>query len=307
VLLFLGIAGLNKQKTKVEPDSFTIIKGKVEFATGNSVDLYIYPDLPQKYLTKKILIASVPLDSKGNFSILSNLYQPSAFDLRIGNRILASNLFLCPGDKITINFRDTLSNPQVSSNTKGEKNNQFLLLFNERFFKDPKTMRDYYINSNFLTADEYSEFLKDRREQQKKMYDEFFTRASPRKEFETFVQSEINYQYAVDKLMYVWKKGIKNKEAHIRKDYYAFLSNDFIENPAAVNSPSYMHFLNLYFTILYEEQLLKAQNQKEKTRVNQSSEKLRFAKKTFSGLSLQIITLKILDDEANAVDKENAD
>ncbi|TAL41167.1 MAG: DUF4369 domain-containing protein, partial [Chitinophagaceae bacterium] len=130
-LLFLGIAGSIKQKNKPETENFTLIKGKIEFSSGKSIDLYTYPDIFQKYLNKKILIASAPVDNKGRFSFSFNCYQPSAFDLKIGNRILVSNLFLCPGDQLTINFRDTALNPHINVNEKGGRNNQFLLLFNE--------------------------------------------------------------------------------------------------------------------------------------------------------------------------------
>lgn len=300
--LFLSIAGLNKQKSKTVTANFTAIKGKIEFSPGNSIDLYAYPDLFQKYLNKKIIVASAPVDSRGKFSFSLNFYQPSAFDLKIGNRILVSNLFLTPGDQITINFRDTAAIPQITSNEKGGRNNRFLLRFNEKFFKEPKTMRDYYINSNFLTPDEYAGFLKSRRLEEIKLYNEYFSESTPGKEFSTYVLSEINYQYAVDKLMYLWKKGIKNKQVNIESNYYDFFSKDFIENPAALNSPSYVHFLNLYFTNLYEKQLFKAQNRKCLPNADQLFEKLIFAKKTFDGLSLHIIILKILNDEANSVD-----
>jgi len=301
-LLIISISGSIKQKSKEETANVTNIKGKIEFSSDNTIDLYAYPDLFQKYLDKKIIVASAPIGNKGEFSFSLNFHQPSAFDLKIGNRILVSNLFLSPGDQIIINFRDTASSPQITLNEKGGRNNQFLLLFNDKFFKEPKTKRDYYINSNFLTADEYSEFLKSRRLQEKKLYDEFFAESPPAKEFETYVQSEINYQYAVDKLMYLWKKGIKNKQAHANSDYYDFLSKEFIENPAALNSPSYVHFLNLYFTNLYEQQLFKIQQPKNRKRVDQAFEKLLLAKKKFSGLSLHIVTLNILNDEANSVE-----
>lgn len=301
-LLLLSIAGPDKQKSKAETENFTIVKGKIEFSPGSPIDIYAYPDVFQKYLNKKIIIASSRVDGSGRFSFSINFSHSSAFDLKIGNRILASNLFLCPGDQIIINFRDTALNPQVTLNGKGGRNNQFLLLFNDKFFKEPKTRRDYYINSNYLTADEYSEFLKSRLLQEKKLYDEFFAESPPAKEFEIYVQSEINYQYAVDKLMYLWKKGIKNKQAHAGNDYFDFLSKDFIENPAALNSPSYVHFLNLYFTNFYEQQPIKIQQPKNPDRVDQAFEKLKFAKQNFSGLSLQIVTLNILNDKVNSVD-----
>lgn len=301
-LLFLSIVGSNKQKGKEETQKLTIIKGKVEFSRGSSIDLYAYPDLFQKYLNKKILVASVPVDSRGKFSFFFNFYQSSAFDLKIGNRILVSNLFLCPGDQIIINFRDSASSPQITPNAKGGRNNRFLLLFNENFFKEPKIKRDYYINSNFLQTDEYSEFLNKRRLQQLKFYNEFFAESPPEKDFATYILSEINYQYAVDKLMYLWKKGIKNKKVNAGRDYYDFLSNDLIENPAAINSPSYVHFLNLYFTNLYEKQLYKIQQSKNPYRTDQAIEKISVAKQNFSGLSLHIVTLNILNDEANSVD-----
>ena len=301
-LLFLSIAGSKKQKSKEEKTNITVIKGEIEFSTGGSIDLYSNPDKFQKYLNKKILIASAPVDSRGRFAFAFNFLNASALDLKIGNRILVSNLFLCPGDQIKLNFSDSISRPQIALNGKGGRDNQFLLLFNEKFFKEPKTKRNYYINSNFLNADEYSEFLKIRRRQEKKLFDDFFAESPPGKEFKIYVQSEINYQYAVDKLMYLWKKGIKNKQAHAGDDYYDFLSKEFIENPSAINSPSYVHFLNLYFTNLYEQQLFKIRQTKKSQRVDQAFEKIKLAKKEFSGLSLQIITLNILNEEANSID-----
>ncbi|HLF45703.1 MAG TPA: hypothetical protein VI548_04730 [Chitinophagaceae bacterium] len=304
-LLFLSIAVSNNQKSKPGNENFTVIKGRIEYSSGNIIDLYAYPDLFQKYLNNKIIIASAPVDDRGKFSFSYNFYQPSAFDLKIGNRILASNLFLCPGDQITINFPDTAASPQITSNAEGGRNNRFLLLFNEIFFKEPKTMRDYYVNSNFLNIDEYAEFLKTRRLQQIKLYEEFFDESPPEEVFSTYILSEINYQYAIDKLMYLWKKGIKNKQVYAGGDYYDFLSQDFIESPAALNSPSYVHFLNIYFTNLYEEQLFKIQQSKNTNRVDLTFEKLMFAKQKFSGLSLHIITLNILNDEVNSVDNKN--
>lgn len=300
VLSLMSIVPSRKQESKTKPAHITIIKGKIEFSPGNSIDLYAYPDEFQKYLNKKIIIASVPVGKTGEFSFLLNFYQPSAFDLKIGNRILVSNLFLCPNDEITINFDGAELNPRITLNAKGGKSNQFLLIFDEKFFKTPRIKRDYYINSNFLRADEYSEYLKARRIQELRSYDEYFSDAPPRKEFATYVLSEINYQYAVDKLMYLWKKGIKNKQVDVSNDYYDFVSKDFIENPAALNSPSYVHFLNLYFIKLYEEQQIRIQQAGNRNGMHESLEKITVAEQNFSGLSRQIITLNILKDEANS-------
>ena len=299
-LLFLCIGGSYKQKNKTDSPDITVIKGKIEFSPGDTVDLYAYPDVFQKYLNKKTIVASSAADSRGRFSFSFHFDQPSAFDLKLGNQILASNLFICPGEKLIINFTDSISSPRAHFDDDGARNNQFLFLFNEMFFKEPKTKRYYYINSNFLTAEEYSEFLKKRRRQEKKLYDDFFAASPPRKEFETYLHSEIEYQYAIDKLMYLWKKGIKNKEAHAGKDYFDFTSKEFIENPSALNSPSYVHFLNLYFNNLFEQQLFKIRQTQKPNLEELALEKILFAKKKFSGLSLQIITLNILNEEANS-------
>ena len=304
--LFLSTACSAPQDSKNENPNITIVKGKVQFPPGNTIDLYAYPEPLQKYLGKKTIVASSSVGKKGQFSFSVRFHQPTAFDLKIENTILVSNLFLCPGDEIVLDFSDSVFNPHIISNSKGGRDNGFLLQFNEIFFKEPKAKRQYYINSNFLHVDEYAEYLQTRRKDEIKLYNDFFSKTPARREFATYALSEINYQYATDKLMYLWKKGIKNKPVNPDMEYNDFSSKNFIENPEAVNSPSYVRFLNLYFLYLCEKKLRdKNIAGKDISEIDYAFEKIKFAKEIFSGLSLKIIQLNILNEPVNGVSGPN--
>ncbi|MEO8148906.1 MAG: hypothetical protein ABI723_14770 [Bacteroidia bacterium] len=261
--LWLVITGCNSNKPAGENQ--TIIKGTINYPKSNKVYLFGYASTVDKYLLNKTAIDSAQLDNKGDYFFSLKRNKPDLFDLRNGTTDLASNLYLSPHDNLIINFPAPDQKPIVIENSDAAKYNQFIIDFIDSFYINPKIKHFYYIATNYLDADEYITYCNDRQNKQLSFYRNYFGSDDINPDFNKLMINDINYQSAVDRLMYAWKKRMKGENSKIDSSYYNFITPSLIENKEALESPAYMRFLYLYIKDKYERMVEKGELPRSKT------------------------------------------
>ncbi len=290
------------------PDSdrdSTILKGHGHFAPRQIIYLYAYANPVDKFLATKTIQDSAVVDDKGNYSFSLQWNKKDFFDLKTDDIWLANNLYLRHGDKLTIDF-DTKLSPIIDDDGDAALLNQFLVLFIDTFYNEAHEKNQYYIESNYYSGPQYSGYCDERQNRKLIFYKQYFSGNAPDSDFDTIMQQEIIYQSAVDKLMFAWKKRIKNEEHIIDSAYYNFLIPHFIENENALASPSYIRFINLYIGDIYDRKLANGelpQNQSEK--FIPAVEKYKLALALLHKPYRDIVMYSILNDDLSQAGQEH--
>jgi len=229
-----------------------VVEGTIEFPSSNKIYLYSYADSIDLYLSHMTILDSSLIDKNGRYSFSIHVNSSLLFNLESGNDNLATNLFISPGDQIILNFTGKQHQPEIVPGTNEAKYNSYLIQFLDSFYKDPLTKQNYYIVSNYMDLAQFSSYNEERKQKQLAFFDSFFKRDSLKKEFKDHALNSIYYGIAVDRLVYLWKKRMKGENVKADSSFLRFETPAFIENEDALQSPSYIRFLNLYIKDEFE-------------------------------------------------------
>lgn len=281
----------------------TFIRGHIEIPGTKKIYLYSYANAFEKCLGIKSATDSSLVDQKGNYLFTIKGRGYTLFDLKNENRFLTSNLFFSPEDNITLNFLET-DKTEVILKEEGGRYNDYLMKFTETFYNNPQEKNFYSIKSNDLDVDQYEIYINKRREGQLAFYRNYFKDRHPQKKFADLALAEINYQNAIDKIMYVRKKRLKNSPVSPGPHYFDFATKKFIENPRALNSPAYFRFLNIYIDNMYEHLLVNAPLKDTSEVLVPEVEKYKLAGKHLTCKVRKIVQLNIVLNKKNLVASE---
>jgi hypothetical protein len=241
-----------------EKQGDTIIKGKIRFASGGDLYLIGYADSIDKILGKKTVLDTAAIGKDGSYRFSIHPKTANEFELKLKDTIILTDVYIAPKNKLSINFGNEHTDPVVSTDNLEGMYNDYRVKLNRKFYFEPEVKQMYYISANYLHVEQFDSFVQVRRKQQLAFFDSYFKGQKPDPEFEKYARSEINYQYGIDKMMFLWKKRIKNVDVFPGPAYYQDISDKaYLENPDALNSPAYYHFLNLYINNIYGERLVK--------------------------------------------------
>jgi hypothetical protein len=258
-LLLLGIAAYGCRSDKKNKNGNTTIRGNVQFPVHDKIYFYSYSDTAAMYLDSKSPLDSVTVSKNGDYSFVLSLTKPMVFNITYGNENLVTNLFIMPGNELTINFSGKNNLPQIPPFSEESKYNNYLIKFLNQFYLDPLAKQQYYIVSNYMDLDQFISYNNERKQSQLRLFNETFRNDSLKKEFRDYALSTISYGIAVDRLMYVWKKRMKGEHVVPDSSYFSFETPEFIENRNALSCPSYVRFLNLYNKEMYERKVEKGE------------------------------------------------
>lgn len=255
--------------------------------------IYAYPDSFSVLHTGKVLMDSCDLDDQGIFKLSFSKWHKAGFiDLAISTEPLISNLFLIPGQQLSLEF-DCAQTPAVLSNRNQlDDYNRFLQEFSDTFYRSPGVKDFYYAKSNYLLAPEYANYIDARHQQELDFSHDVLKDTSLDQTFRAFVRHEIDYQWANDKIAFLWKKWIRNEEVPIDSGYYNFLKDIKIDNPDALQSPAYWRFLQLYIREMHRQLPVERQLKEDAAYT-----KCTIAQQLTSGMALKIALLHILNNE----------
>ena len=291
------LAGCQRQVHENAGD--TVLKGNIKFASHGSLYLLGYSDSIDKFLGRKTVLDSDRIENNGDYRFVFHPKSPNIYDLKSADSLLLSSIYISPFNKLTISFGDKYSDPIIDTSKMEGKYNDYREKLIQKFYKDNAVKQFYYIGANYLTLTQFDSFVLARKEQMHAFFENYFKGQKLDPGFEKYALAEINYQYGIDKLMFLWKHRIKNKDVTVDSTYYKDISGKaYLENPDAMGSPAYYHYLNLYINNMYGEMLVKKQDDhiKEK-RANPVVEKYNLACQNISWEYNLIVIFNIIRDD----------
>ena len=304
ILIFNISLGCNYQKN--DDIHSTIVEGRIQNPLSNKIYFCIYTDSNSLFLGNKTAVDSSQIDDKGFYSFLILNKTPLVFNLESNSKILASNLFLIPGQSLQINFNGINNIPDINTSNKESKYNNFLLQFIDSFYQNKYVYHEYYISTNYMDIHQFTTYNDNRKQKQLNFFTKFFANDSLNTDFKNYAINTINYGIAVDKLMYLWKKRMKSENIFGDSAYFSFETSDFIENKDAFNCPAYIRFLNLYIKDTYERMVEKGELPIDKSeKLKPSVEKFKLAIKLLNKPFRNVVLYNIIYSDMTSLEKTN--
>ena len=233
-----------------------IIEGKINpsFITKHVIYFYQYTDSLSLFFCEKKPTDSCEIKPDGSFKLeIKQWNQSGFFDLGSKDMIFARNFFLQPGDHLNLVFEGNEMPPKLSYSGKIGKYNLFLQTFSDTFYRNPSVKETYYKTSNYLLAPDYSVYINNRREEQINFFKKYFREEEMDTVFKFYFENETNYNWANDKLYFLWKKRIRKEVVPVDSSYFDFLKIVSVDNSKALICPAYTRFINLYIRELLDE------------------------------------------------------
>ncbi len=250
------------------------------------------------YFCEKQMVDSCTLDEKGAFKFeLNNISAPCFFDLGSKDLVFAKQYFIQDGDEINLDFIGSEMPIALKSYEDIGTYNKFLQTFNDTFYREPNVKRTYFVISNFMLAPDYALYINNRKNEQVKFFENYFKDQNIDTTFQYFFEKETNFNWANDKVYFLWKKRTRMEEVPIDTNYFDFLKDINTDDPKALICPAYIRFVDLYLKELYQEEIFTLPKG-----TPQSLEKCRLAKKYLKGMGQKIAFYNILRDELHSLD-----
>lgn len=261
------------------------------------VYLYRYADSISLTHLTKIKVDSTPVSSNGTFQFkFKEPYQSAFFDLGNESYLFAKNIFITRGENLKLIFDVSADPPQMLNRDIIGKYNQMLQDFSDSFYRSPAVKQFYYVGSNFLLAPEYAVYIDKRRQDQLKFAQSLLNDPDADTLFKTYLLSEINYQWANDKIAFLWKKWVRNEEVPLNSDYYNFLQELPINNPQALISPAYIRFIEMYIREMHRQLPIELQQAEPSVKL-----KCDLARQKFEGIAYKVSLWHILMEEVGTI------
>ncbi|MCF8430022.1 MAG: hypothetical protein K9G64_07805 [Bacteroidia bacterium] len=276
------------------------IVGKIDPSLSNNNIIYFYQftDSMSLFFCEKTATDSCELKPDGSFKLeISNWLKPGFFDLGTKEVVFARNFFLEPGDDITLNFKGKEMPVSLISYDNIGKYNQFLQIFNDTFYREPTTKRNYFVISNYMLAPDYAVFIGKRKNKQFDFYKNYFKNKEIDSTFNYYFEHETNYNWANDKIYFLWKKRIRMEEVPLDSSYFDFLNIVSNNDAKALICPGYTRFIDLYLKELYQEEIFSLPKG-----MPQNLEKCLLVKKHLQGIGKKIAYYNIIRDEIRSID-----
>ncbi|WP_181307370.1 TlpA disulfide reductase family protein [Rufibacter sp. XAAS-G3-1] len=216
------------------------LTGKIENAVSDSVLLELYT-VPAAYSGVSYTVA---LGKNGEFTLTAPVAEPMLGELVHGPESIM--LFLQPGDQLDVraDAEDMVSSVKLKG--KGFDENNFLIQFERKFEEE----EDYQVLPDNIhkREKEFLLFLEERKQDQLKFLDKFLKSAQVSEAFKGYVQAQINFGYANDRLTYAdVRKRVGDLPPQLSANYYDFLKQVNLNAPGALRNQAYLDFLNNYF------------------------------------------------------------
>lgn len=240
----LAWAGLLAAPLLGRAQGTVVLTGKV---SGRTVDT-VAVSVRENPLDPKEQITYARLDSKGEFRLALNISGPARADLVYGDDV--ADLFLEPGNQLEVRFKGSDLAGSVRYKGKGAEANTFMAELDDKFVENDgfQVLPD---NITFYEAP-FLSFLDYRRKEEDKLLADNAESLTPA--FRDYVQAEITYSYANDRLTFQdLREQIVATEVRLKMSptYYDFLNDKaLINSPTAVQSEMYQEFLLNYIHYL---------------------------------------------------------
>jgi len=295
-LIVLAISGCQLKRT--ENYGAMQINGRIKFACNQKIFLLGYPDSVSMFTGKKVVLDTFLINKDGDFYFNIKPSVSNIYELRLADTVLMSDLYLIPNNTLTLHFLKKYDVSRIDTSNITGKCNDYRAKLEYQFYREPQIKQLYYISANYMTVPMFDSFCKDRRTRMLNFYANYFNDKYPDRDFDNYARAELKYQYAIDKLMYLWKKRIKNMDVFPDSIYYDFSVKSYLEDKDALQSQAYFHFLKLYINNIYGEDIVKKSRSLQETQTkNPVIEKYKLAIKNLSIPFRDIVLCNIISGE----------
>lgn len=294
------ITTISCKKISGDSSRIVVIEGKVNpsLTRTHTIYFYRYTDSLSLFFCEKTLTDSCELKPDGSFKLeISNWNKSGFFDLGFKELVFARNYFLQLGDELNLQFEGNEIPPTLNLSGRVGKYNLFLQIFNDTFYRNKSVKDVYYKSSNFLLAPDYATYINNRRLEEINFYKKYFSGQEIDSVFNYYFEKETNYNWANDKVYFLWKKRIRKEEVPIESSYFDFLKIVKDDDPSALICPGYTRFISLYIRELIQEESINYANG-----ITPSIEKCNLAKSKLKGIGLRIALYNLIRDELYSVD-----
>jgi hypothetical protein len=282
------------------------IKGKIDpsFSKSKTIYLYQFTDSLGLFFGEKELVDSCSINTDGSFEFSLQPSQSGAFfDLGTSEYVFARNYFVEVGENIQLNFEGNSMPLLLTSYAEAGKYNEFMQIFADSFYREPSIKKEYFNTSNFLLAPAYSTYINQRKDKQIEFFKNYFKGQKIDSNFAYFFEKETLFNWANDKIYFLWKKRTRQEFVPLDTSYFDFLQLVNSDDAKALNCPGYSRYVTLLLSELYQEDVFNYP-----LGYSQALYKAQRAKDFFKGTGLKMAYHRILKDELQSINsniKEN--
>ncbi len=216
----------------------TILSGHFDREAAISMSLQYYSS-PLDVIERKKTFHETTLDANKDFTIPFDIDHPVMINVMNGDKWLFYNIFICPGDSIHMVFSDSM----ISMEGRGEKEFAFMFEHAGKFLNDPVVNKEFNSSHRRLDPLPYAQYWKKRLHDQLGYMNEYFKDTVIAPDFKKAFEYEVQYDYGVRLLQYSWRRSKDHRFLFKNKAYTTYLDSININNPAALISSEYIHFL----------------------------------------------------------------
>ena len=269
-----------------------VIQGYRNTKSNDSLYLYTYQNTGD-FLEGMSPVSSFMPDSNGFFRFVYPTKSGNEFTLKNGDQYIFFNVFFSAGDSLKINMTDN----QVSYDGNAENNVAYNDSFPKIFYMGEEGKK--YSNSFKLSLDSFNTYIDERKVARFHFLQSFADEKPLSDAFIDQTNKEIEYQWAVDKLQYLWKhtyfhhlKGV----VEAQPGYFDFISKLDIQHNPELNVLQYYYCVKDYVTEIWEQKLHRNPYKDQYKFNNQIRARLSVIDSIYGGKIRMIAYCGIIDD-----------
>jgi len=266
-----------------------VITGKVTNAENDSVVIAL-PDNPFDTRAKKTY---AKLDEKGEFRLAVQVDKPVLADFSNGED--GTTLFLQPGDNLDVRFKAEEILTSIKFKGQGAAENTYL---REQEIKFEENEGYQVLPDNiYMREAGFVKFIDAKKEDQDDFLKKYIAKGTLSEAFQKFAQAQIDFTWANDRITYPDLREqivFAEKRLIMTPEYYSFVKQLNLNNPAALISPVYNDFIMNYVNHLSAEAKTK------KTDINYFYNIFEIAKTKLNGDALNLLQGRIIFESCKA-------
>ncbi len=289
-IFLIVISFYSCKETSIFNDNETIITGILD--NYKATEIIITKDNPYDLNFDYIEVAKTEVDKDGSFKLEIEIEKPEIMQLRVGNQILISQLYVYPQDELNIKIHN--NNPDditFEFSGKSAKVNSFHYQLDKQFPKNVD-FENHLVDTNYFN---FIQWVDRRREDMLKYYETYFTQDSVISLVNRNEISKINFEWAYSRnewaLLNYFYQPDKWNSMKLPENFWNFLKNLNFDEP-------YLHqFLERYLeALVWQWQVNQYFQNKRPTTQEMEMARFEFARNKFSGLSRDIAMALSIND-----------
>jgi len=293
LLLFVSIVSVFAK------EGYAVLTGTIENRSSDSVFVYGYNSLTD-HIKGKSLIQSCKIGKKGFFFLSFKWPDGGEFELKNGDNYLLFNVFLCSGDSLNLVFSD--KNFEV--NGRGEDQIGYNMKYVDSFYVSPNERKRYTESFGTLGIDSFTNYIDNRYTRSLGFLKSSFEGKNSCPAFSSYATNEINYNWATDKLQYLWKYNYAHRikgDIKVDPSYFVF-AEKLKSNKEAEYSQSYYNFLSAFIEAVWSQHLIRLpETEMKQAYKNQYFKKAEIVDSLFEGMAREISYALIIRDQTESL------